>query len=52
MRLVRIRGSRRQHHRPTKPGTVTIAGHESRDLAPGTWNNILKQAGFKREQGG
>jgi predicted RNA binding protein YcfA (HicA-like mRNA interferase family) len=28
---------------------VTIAGKLSHDLAPGTWNSILKQAGLKEE---
>jgi predicted RNA binding protein YcfA (HicA-like mRNA interferase family) len=30
-----------------KPGTVTIAGNPAKDMAPGTYNNILKQAGLK-----
>lgn len=30
-----------------KPGTVTVAGHPSDDVKPGTWNSILKQAGLK-----
>ncbi|MDE0552728.1 MAG: type II toxin-antitoxin system HicA family toxin, partial [Candidatus Poribacteria bacterium] len=41
-RLARTRGSHRQYHHPEKPGTVTIAGKMSKDLAPGTWNSILK----------
>lgn len=45
--LVRTRGSHRQYKHPTKRGKVTIAGRESKDLASGTWDNILKQAGFK-----
>lgn len=28
------------------PGRVTIAGHLSRHLPPGTWRSILKQAGI------
>jgi hypothetical protein len=28
-------------------GTVTVAGHPSVDIPPGTLNNILKQAGLK-----
>jgi len=48
--LVRIVGSHRQFRHPTKRGTVTIAGHPSKDLAPGTWNSILKQAGLEREE--
>jgi predicted RNA binding protein YcfA (HicA-like mRNA interferase family) len=30
-----------------KKGVVTIAGKPSDDLAPGTQNSILKQAGLK-----
>ncbi len=47
-RLARTRGSHRQYHHPEKPGTVTIAGKMSKDLAPGTWNSILKQAGLNK----
>jgi predicted RNA binding protein YcfA (HicA-like mRNA interferase family) len=47
-RLARTRGSHRQFHHPTKPGTVSIAGHPSADMPPGTLNNILKQAGLKK----
>ena len=39
--------SHRQYKHPTKPGRVTIAGKLSDDLAPGTFNSILKQAGLK-----
>jgi predicted RNA binding protein YcfA (HicA-like mRNA interferase family) len=46
-RLVRTKGSHRQYHHPSKPGTVTVAGHPSLDIPPGTLNNILKQAGLK-----
>ena len=46
-RLARTKGSHRQFHHPTKPGTVTVAGHGSVDIPPGTLNNILKQAGLK-----
>jgi predicted RNA binding protein YcfA (HicA-like mRNA interferase family) len=44
--LVRTKGSHRQFHHPTKPGTVTIAGHPSVDIPPGTMNSIRKQAGL------
>jgi predicted RNA binding protein YcfA (HicA-like mRNA interferase family) len=47
-RLVRQRGSHRQYHHPGKPGIVTIAGKPGADLAPGTLNSILKQAGLKK----
>jgi predicted RNA binding protein YcfA (HicA-like mRNA interferase family) len=45
--LVATRGSHRQYKHPTKPGRVTVAGKPSDDLAPGTLNSILKQAGLK-----
>lgn len=44
---VRTRGSHRQYKHPTKPGLVTIAGSPNSELAPGTENSILKQAGLK-----
>lgn len=46
-RLVATRGSHRQFAHPVKPGRVTVAGKDSDDLAPGTFNSILKQAGLK-----
>jgi predicted RNA binding protein YcfA (HicA-like mRNA interferase family) len=45
--LVTTRGSHRQYKHPTKVGRVTIAGNPNHDLAPGTLNSILKQAGLK-----
>jgi len=45
--LVTTRGSHRQYKHSSKPGRVTIAGKPSDDLAPGTLNSILKQAGLK-----
>jgi predicted RNA binding protein YcfA (HicA-like mRNA interferase family) len=45
--LERIRGSHRHYTHPTKKGIVTIPGKPSADLAPGTQNSILKQAGLK-----
>jgi predicted RNA binding protein YcfA (HicA-like mRNA interferase family) len=44
---VATRGSHRQYRHASKPGRVTIAGKPSDDLAPGTLNSILKQAGLK-----
>lgn len=32
---------------PDQSGRVTFTGNLSDDLAPGTWNRILKQAGLK-----
>ena len=48
--LVATRGSHRQYKHPTKPGRVTIAGKPSDDLAPGSVNSILKQAGLKEQR--
>ena len=45
--LVRTRGSHQQYKHPTKPGLVTVAGSGNDDLAPGTLNSVLKQAGLK-----
>jgi predicted RNA binding protein YcfA (HicA-like mRNA interferase family) len=45
--IVTTRGSHRQFKHPTKPGRVTVAGKMSDDLAQGTLNSILKQAGLK-----
>ena len=46
--VVATRGSHRQLKHPTKPGRVTLPGRPSDDLAPGTLNSVLKQAGLKR----
>ncbi len=48
--LVRTRGSHRQYRHADKPGVVTVAGNPNHDLAPGTWNSILKQAQLKDEK--
>jgi len=45
---VRHKGSHRQFHHPTKPGTVTVAGHPSDEVPPGTLKNIMKQAGIEK----
>lgn len=45
--IIVTRGSHRQYKHPVKPGRVTVAGKLSDDLAPGTLNSILKQAGLK-----
>ena len=46
--LVATRGSHRQLKHPSKPGRVTLPGKPSDDLAPGTLNSVMKQAGLKR----
>jgi len=45
--LVRQKGSHRQYKHQEKTGRVTIAGKPNDELAPGTLNSILKQAGLK-----
>jgi predicted RNA binding protein YcfA (HicA-like mRNA interferase family) len=49
--LVATRGSHRQYKHQDKPGRVTIAGQPGDDLAPGTLNSVLKQAGLRRPKG-
>lgn len=46
--LAAARGSHRQFKHTTKAGRVTVPGKPSDDLAPGTLNSILKQAGLKK----
>ncbi len=50
--LVATRGSHRQFKHPSKAGRVTVGGSPASDLAPGTLNSILKQAGLKGPGGG
>ena len=45
--FVRMKGSHRHYHHPTKGGTVTIAGPPKRDLPAKTWRDIRHQAGLK-----
>jgi predicted RNA binding protein YcfA (HicA-like mRNA interferase family) len=45
--VVRTRGSHPQYKHPVKRGVVTLAGKRSDDLAAGTLNSVLKQAGLK-----
>ena len=45
--MVAQKGSHRQYKHPDKPGRVTVAGHPKDDIAPGTLNSILRQAGLK-----
>ncbi|MHB1426727.1 MAG: type II toxin-antitoxin system HicA family toxin [Gemmataceae bacterium] len=42
--VVRQRGSHRQLHHPTKPGTLTVAGKPSLTIHPQTERSILRQA--------
>lgn len=45
--LARTRGSHRQFKHEIKRGLVTVAGKPGDDIALGTLNSILKQAGLK-----
>jgi predicted RNA binding protein YcfA (HicA-like mRNA interferase family) len=45
--LARTRGSHRQYKHSSKRGLVTVPGKPGDDLAPGTLDSILKQAGLK-----
>jgi predicted RNA binding protein YcfA (HicA-like mRNA interferase family) len=45
--IVMTKGSHRQYKHTRKPGRVTIAGHPSDEMAPGTLNSVLKQAQLK-----
>jgi predicted RNA binding protein YcfA (HicA-like mRNA interferase family) len=48
--LIATRGSHRQYKHASKLGRVTIAGKASDDMAPGTLNSVLKQAGLKERK--
>jgi predicted RNA binding protein YcfA (HicA-like mRNA interferase family) len=45
--LVRTRGSHRQYKHAVKSGLVTVPGKPGDEMAPGTLNSVLKQAGLK-----
>jgi predicted RNA binding protein YcfA (HicA-like mRNA interferase family) len=45
--LVATRGSHRQFKHSEKKGRVTVPGKPGDELAPGTLNSVLKQAGLK-----
>ena len=49
--MVRMNGSHRQFKHIYKQGVVTIAGKLNNDLAKGTFQSILFQAGLKHERG-
>lgn len=42
--------SHRQYKHPSKSGLVTVPGKLSDDLAAGTLNSVLKQAGLKQKE--
>lgn len=47
--LVATKGSHRQYKHPAKAGRVTVSGNTGHDMAPGTYNSVLKQAQLKGE---
>jgi len=47
--LSRTKGDHRQYKHRFRIGLVTIAGHLNDDIAKGTLNSTLKQAGLKEE---
>jgi predicted RNA binding protein YcfA (HicA-like mRNA interferase family) len=46
-KLKNTKGSHRQYIHTNKPGKVTVNGHPSDEVAPGTLGSIMKQAGLK-----
>jgi predicted RNA binding protein YcfA (HicA-like mRNA interferase family) len=40
-------GSHQHFVHPVKPGKVTVNGHPSDEVAPGTLKSIMRQAGLK-----
>jgi predicted RNA binding protein YcfA (HicA-like mRNA interferase family) len=44
---VRTKGSHHQYKHSKKHGIITVPGNPGKDMAVGTLNNILKQAGLK-----
>ena len=46
-RHARTRGSHRQFNHAAKRGVVTVPGKPNDELAPGTLDSILKQAGLR-----
>ncbi len=45
--LARTTGGHRQYKHPVKSGLVTISGNLNDEVAKGTLNSVLKQAGLK-----
>ena len=44
---VRTRGGHRHYMHVNKPGVVTVSGHPSDDVPPGTLKSIYHQAGWE-----
>ena len=48
--LISTEGDHRQYKHPTKRGRVTIAGHPSKEMPPGTLVSVFKQAQLPRRR--
>lgn len=48
--LDRTRGSHRQYKHPEKTGTVTVSGKPGHTIAPPTWGNVQRQAGWEEDR--
>ena len=48
--LISIEGDHRQYKHPTKRGRITIAGHPSKEMPPGTLASVFKQAQLPRRK--
>jgi predicted RNA binding protein YcfA (HicA-like mRNA interferase family) len=48
--LISTEGDHRQYKHPTKRGRVTIAGHPSKEMPPGTLVSVFKQAQLPRRK--
>ena len=46
--LKNTRGSHRHYVHPYKPGKVTIPGKLGGEVGPGTWKNLVRQAGLAK----
>ena len=46
-KAMRSKGSHRNFRHPDQPCVVTVPGNDGKELASGTLNAILKQAGLK-----
>lgn len=41
---VETKGDHRRYKHPVKKGRTTISGHPGKEMSPGTFNAVLKQA--------
>jgi len=47
---IKMEGDHRQFKHLTKKGRVTVAGHPSKEIPPGTLSSIFKQAQLSRRK--